>query len=77
MTDSHSDSFALPPPLRKKYFALRLNAGNVADRDTAFKKMHDLIVHEVDYEFNSFTFMTDRKIQKGGILQALRDACKE
>lgn len=70
-------SFIVESHLRRKYYYLRNKAANLSFRDQAFNEMRHLIIHEASYEFDPDKFLVDRKIPKGGILQALRDSCKE
>ena len=66
-------SFIAERGLRRKYFALRKKAGEIENRDFAFKQMRDVIIYQASYDFEPETFMTDRKIPKGQILQKLRE----
>jgi hypothetical protein len=47
------------------------------ERDSAFINDRYKRIHIDDYEFDPFTFITDRKIPKGQILQAIRDSSKD
>ncbi|MFZ9326498.1 MAG: hypothetical protein ACO24H_03425 [Polynucleobacter sp.] len=67
------DLFAGSHSLRAKYFALRKKAGEIENRDFAFKQMRDVIIYQARYDFDPETFMADRKIAKGQILQKLRE----
>lgn len=46
-------------------------------RDLAMNKNRHSRIYEESYQFDPDKFLVDRKIPKGGILQALRDSCKE
>lgn len=71
------DSFIKEHSLRAKYFSLRNKAADLDSRTDAFNQMSKILIHETNYEFDPDKFLVDRKIPKGGILQALRDSCKE
>lgn len=74
--DLEHDPIYLSSELRRKYAYYRYLAGDLDKRDWVFKKMRDIIVYESQYNFNPDIYEIDAKIPKGGILDAIRDACK-
>lgn len=72
-------SFTPPKDVRsrKKIHSAKDIEKELKGRDLAFSEIRHKGIHEENYEFDPFVFMTDKKIQKGGILQALRDSCKD
>jgi hypothetical protein len=74
--DLEHDPIYLSSELRRKYAYYRYLAGDLDKRDWAFKKMRDIVVCESQYDFNPDIHEIDAKIPKGGILDAIRDACK-
>jgi predicted glycosyltransferase len=61
---------------KEKYAYYQRLAGDIEQRDFALKKMREIIIHDTSYAFNPDIYEVDRKIPKGGILDAIRDSCK-
>jgi hypothetical protein len=46
------------------------------ERNSILKEIRENEIKDCDYDFDPEEYSVDRKIPKGGILQALRDSCK-